>query len=112
MTCAALAALAGAVILYVSPRSPEKSDYLVLAPSAETAAELCYHNHAARISRSDDYTLTMGGLSVTVSVHVPSGADEPETITVTPPATMVAEPPTGAAVDGGEFRAWIMWPAS
>lgn len=115
MTCAAIAALAGAVTMHLPMahlaigmgKSP---DVLVIAPSDEGAALVCYHNSADKTSNSATHDLQLGDLTIRVRIEV--GPGEAEIITITPPAGYVAEPPDGAAVDGAEFQSLIMWMAS
>lgn len=93
MTCAAAAAIAGAVSVMAG------GDRIVLAPSDNAAALVCYHN-GPNVSRQGDYALTLDGLTVHFRLDVRGD----ETLTVMPPAGYMVWPPEGAesAVQDGQ----------
>lgn len=105
MTCAALAAMAAAVVINTQ-RSPElsASDQIVLAPSDTAWAELCVHNHEAQVSHFDRFFLELDGHRVTVDVYMTPGTGE--RIVVTPPAGFMVWPAEDAdfLIEDGESR--------
>ena len=101
--CAALAAVAGAVIL--EPRAHAgTSDMIVLAPSDTAFATVCYYNHVAGASQYGVHRLELNGLPVIVHVDWTDGTEERITIEapigyfVFPADDAVTDLPDGEAV--------------
>jgi hypothetical protein len=85
MTCAALAAATGAVIVsaHMSAPGAMSGDHIVGAPSPDGyAAEVCYFNHENRSSIGGDYEVEIDG--VRIAIHVKVG-HENEIVTFTVP---------------------------
>ena len=97
MTCATLAAIAGAVVVpLVNSNLPTKHDVLVIAPSEEAIAEVCYHNHAGRVSFGGTWDATLNGVTVSIKVQV---RDNEERITLTPSIGYTVFPADDAQAD-------------
>jgi len=94
--CAAIAAIAGAVVLMPNT-GRQHSDTIVLAPHDKAAAQVCYHNHEAGASVFATATLVLDGLPVIVTVDWTDGPDE--RVTVEPPAGFYVWPADDAVQD-------------
>jgi hypothetical protein len=101
--CAALAAVAGAVIL--EPRGAVGlSDMIVLAPSDTAVATVCYYNHIAGASQYGVHQLELDGVPVIVHVDWTDGTEERITIEapigfyIWPADDAVTDLPDGEAV--------------
>jgi len=105
MTCATLAATAGAVVIpLVNSNLPENHDVLVIGPSDKAVAEVCYHNHADRVSFGGTWDVNFNGVTVSAEVKVQSTDKEgakntEENITLSPSVGYIVYPADDARAD-------------
>lgn len=114
MTCATLAALAGAVV------SQFGGDQVVIGPSPGAWAEVCYSNSGSVATIGDDRVIEYEGLEVRVfitarSKNRPGGGVSPagaESFQVWAPVGFLVEPPgMHTVLDGDEKTVLIQWAA-
>lgn len=101
-TCAAIAALAGAVSVV------QGGDLIVGAPHEAAVVQVCYYNSIRENSIGGSFSMTVNGHEIRGRVRVTGG---PEYITIDVPDGMIILPDAyDFPVDDGDAAVFLVWP--
>ena len=111
MSCSAIAALVGAVVVYSYNYDNDfrLSDAYVIAPHEEAYAQVCYYNNEYQSSLPGITRLEFNDLSVVINTDIGSSIDDDEVITITPSLGFVVEPDTSIKVKDGDSHTFLIY---